>query len=173
MPQIANQDYNFVGPQFASELQIDCAALSLLAGHIERGTIFDVLIDTYTNRGVSIGRVFGFDKKTNLLQYFDASGNAPDQILVNYSSKQYDGLAAVQFACGLPDDFPQLTENYGYLKEATSDEYICVDDYLISVVLDEEDNIISLSISGEETELSHANIPFDKVQELIGISTHN
>lgn len=168
MPQIANQDYNIVAPQYADTVDRDAAALSVLAGHLERGTIFDVLIENGVDNPDGIARVVSV-KDTIIFIVSPVSG--PINIDADYTPSQYEGLAAVQKACEMTDDLPGLSTYNGYLSQSQDEIFLCVDGKLIAAEVDGNDKLASISISNESpaADADWVNISWEDAQKLIGL----
>ena len=168
MPQIAIQDYNVVAPQYAENVERDAAALGVLAGHLERGTIFDVLIENATDNPDGITRVAAVKGKSIFIV---SPMNGPINIDVDYTPLQYEGLAAVQVACELTERLPILEKISGYITESLAETFLCVDGKLVSVTEDNDNKVASLSVSDEQPgdDDSWVNVPFDELQKLIGV----
>lgn len=174
MPQIANQDYIVVAPQYGDCINNDAAALGMLAGHIERGTIFDCLLSGGITEKYSsdVERVIGCTgvKPTNVHTYSPPDGGVVDVIIV-YTPTQYEGLAAVQVACEMTDDIPTLAIDNGYLSQSQDAILLCVDGKLIAAEADGDSNLASISISNEAPAAGAdwVNISWEDAQKLIGL----
>lgn len=180
MPQIANQDYNVVAPQYAEVIMNDAAALGMLAGHIERGTIWDVIVKTVItspqeNCSVRILSIYSRPSDSRIINTIALYNGYDDEINtidIKCSPTQYEGLAAVQVACEDSSGLPELTiDADAYLKDSTSDYYLCVDGKLVSVATDDDDNISSLTVSTESPAegADWVNVPYEDLQKLIGL----
>lgn len=173
MPQIAQQDYNVVKPAYADYIHNDAAALGVLAGHIERGTIFDVLVKIAKD-GDSFSRVVAASKEYGNIMVVDPEDGTLTFCPNGYTPTQYEGLAAVQVACELTENLPSLAVNdYNYLMEDNSSYYLCADGKIVIVTLDDEDKIAALQVSSESPsdESDWVNVSFEELQKLIGLPT--
>ena len=171
MPQIANQDYNTLRLNYSNAAYTDAGILALIAGHIERGTIYDTVIEIYSN---DFGRVCGVDIQDGYPKIggMDAADGSSWGIEVPYTPTQYEGLAAVQVACEMTGEIPGLqVDDNSYLQEGSTGSYLCVSGKCVQVTVDDYSAIAALTIvdsvpaSGEDW----VNVPFEELQKLIGI----
>lgn len=177
MPQIANQDYNIIRPAYADTIPHDAEALGQLAGHIERGTIFDVILfyidgdggkEYFRPTGLTIP-----EDSWPSIDYFDSYLSENTYIELRYTPTQYSGLAAVQRACELTKKLPVLTKSGDddYLTEDNSSLFICVNGCLVLAESDDSDKIVSLTVTDQKAESgTYADISEDDLQKLIGLS---
>ena len=170
MPQIANQDYNVIRPEYANDVSVDAIALSKLSAHRERGTIFDVVIVDANIDDPTFSRVLDYNKQ---------SMNVPGKTIdVPYSPDNYIGLSAIQREMQMEDALPYLylvdPPTEPYLAENGRDTLICVDGFkVIGEIFD--DKFISFTVSSEkvapETEYGsgYVNISEEDLQKLVGL----
>lgn len=182
MPQAAQQDYikikSFGLNDYRMTLELKKA--------IERGTIFDVIISIHSNRGYQLDvRVLSVvrNSEANTTAVGVSFDNGTPLIDVSYSTRQYEGLVAIQNAHKSDEGayarpvilitrgYPGDDEPYIYLGDSEADDYICVDDKLLICTLDGEGLISSIEVSDitEEGELGHINISWEDAQKLIGL----
>lgn len=167
MPQIANQDYNVIKPVYADHVEHDAVALGMLSGHIDRGTIFDVLIE----------QSYGIAKVITLKGNYGVTFITPEDdsiyvIPIDWSPTQYEGLAAVQVACQIDDAIPELGMNAsGVLLESNKKTYLCVDGKLVNVTANELSLVATLSVSNDVPgqDDSWVNVSFEDLQKLVGV----
>lgn len=175
MPQIAQQDYIRVAPKIGRGLNDDAVALAQLAGHLERGTLFDVLLSDYPENG-SLTRVAFFVTDTRQIGFIDSDDFSVSAIAVNFSEKQYEGLSAVQLAIdeythGPEQALPLLTTQGQWLMEDNDSIFICVDGYKLDVDTN-EGKLMRLSISQNKPDPDNddwVNITWEDAQKLIGL----
>jgi hypothetical protein len=179
MPQIANQDYNIVAPQYASSIFLDAAALGQIAGHIERGTIWDIILDGSKDASEKdFSRVYGLSKdiawEFYMIFFWDCFENEAYGLEIWYTQSQYEGLAAVQEACGLVSHVPilvnkELSGGTLVVGERYSEKYICVDGKHLGY--EEEDGTITgiIFTNVEATPGTFVNITAEDAQKLVGV----
>lgn len=170
MPQIANQDYNIIRPEYADDISIDAIALSKLSAHRERGTLFDVVTVDANIDDPTFSRVLDYDNR---------SMNISNQtIAVPFSPDIYIGLSAIQREMQMKNALPELylvdPPAEPYLAESGQDTLICVDGFkVIGEIFD--DKFISFTVSSEkvapESEYGSAyvNISEEDLQKLVGL----
>ena len=168
MPQIANQDYNVIRPVYADVIEHDASALGMLSGHIKRGTIFDVLIE---QSSYGIAKVITLKGDYGVI-FITPEDNSIQEISIDWSPTQYEGLAAVQVACQIEDELPQLGMNAsGVLLESNKETYLCVDGKLVNVTTNELSLVATLSVSNDVPgqDDSWVNVSFEELQKLVGV----
>lgn len=155
MPQIANQDYNFVAPRIAGRVQDDAYALGKIRSAIEMGTLFDLVV----RNGNSIFRPCAYDFEPEISYYrviylgFD-SGYKALYLALQYSASQYSFLDEVQekeFTLGLTQIIPALSvDKNKYLADNNTSVYICTEggNYILASVDDGSGRFASFEDSG-------------------------
>lgn len=171
MPQIAQQEYLKIVPKEARSIKNDAECLRRLKAACLNGTIFDCIVKL----GSAFSRALAIEESAVGIDIWDYDNSEYATISVPYSVKQYSGLAAVQSAeeeiTGVTDEIPALADTDGYLTEDNEGFLICCDDYKIIVTLDDDDVIEALEksdVKATESE-NHINVPFDKIEDLIGL----
>ena len=189
MPSIAQQDYIVIKPKQERATKDDAAAMAQLAGIKERDGqlgFFDVLINKpIVSEGVTIEQysrviaTYGDKPRTRpiSLTVYEGTNDEIVNLAVDYSQKQYQGLAAVQEAIDekyggmniLPVLLTQQVTNY--LQEEDMGGYICVDNKYLIATVDGEDKLISLTMAdtGPIEPDAFVNITWEDAQKLIGL----
>lgn len=166
MPQIANQDYHVITPVCGVTFESDAYVLGEVMANVQRGTIFDCII------------AYSKDSKTFMRPvegggYFTVIAQAQiKRVYFNYTSPlNYFGLSAIQIAEGNAGYIPEISfgPDDTHLYESTQDKYVCVDDKLIEIVVDDNDEIIALNVTENSPGGDYVNISYDDLQNLRGI----
>lgn len=173
MPQIANQDYNIVAPQYADCITVDAAAMGVLVGHLKRGTIFDVLVEKYYDPNDTTSRIINAyiraDGQGGIRAWSDAEGEFPLLVFL-YTQTQYEGLAAVQEACGIHDSLPVFeVTGSSYLSETESGNILCVDGKMLSVGGTGEIESLEMTNLDPIPGFDSKDISWEDAQKLIGL----
>ena len=176
MPQIANQDYNIFKVTDGLIISNDAALLAALMKANQQGTIFDVLVvDRYFRMVVAAADdVFGI-----------AGPRSVDQVRVDYTFSQYEGLAAIQAAAiaegitvnMIPDLCygigPHSIELGANGDEDGDNSPIVDEDGNVYSVTSENEKVVAVQKTQHEPEYGWAGtplvVPFEEVQKLIGI----
>lgn len=149
MPQIANQDYNAIRPVVGTSIQTDAAALAEIAGHIERGTVFDCILS---------GRIFSSDRprwlaRITQMEYslnedktlrnativFSRSDVLYKTLDLSYPRTVYDVFAKVQSQSGLDSYAFGSIENVLIVMETEAP--VAVDGRYVILRLNDDDEI--------------------------------
>lgn len=170
MPQIANQDYDIVAPKYANTVEKDAYALGQIKGHLLRGTAFDVLVQRYKNEG-KLSRIVSVDNVS--AEIFWSASPYYVRLVAAHTQEQFLGLAAVQEACELTTNLPEvgLGDDEESLVEVETSKYICVDGKLVSPSVDDYDRISGFTITENSPAQGDdwANISYEDLQKLIGL----
>lgn len=175
MPQIANQDYNVIRPTIADAVWDDAAALGILAGHLDRGTIFDVVLNSFTS---DYARVIGLDEDLRggaSITVYNTFDGKMQSFNVVYTSVQYEGLSAIQKSLfeldpSTKNDLPALTLiDSEFLSDAPSGSYVCIDNKYVGVNYDQNHKITDLFIYEDGPESDYVNLSWEDAKKLIGL----
>lgn len=183
MPSIAQQDYIVIAPKVGRTISVDAYAIGQLAKILEKGdtSIFDVILENgATNESPAIYRdkitTIFYDPiaKNGYIISFIEKSEFLDVVII-YTSTQYEGLAAVQEAgeaqypgSGLTDSLPIFEYNAGELAEQ----------HIGLLITDLEGHKISNTTADgklatvailEETDPDGIKVPFEEIQKLIGL----
>ena len=174
MPQIAQQDYNFIRSAVATLPYNDAETLAKVSGAIKRGTIFDTIL-SYVDPDES-------EHKTrvicvtddSLVIFYDGFNGELYTMPINYSESQYEGLAAIQKAA--PEDYRNFYPSFAltgspkvYLYDNFAGYLICVDNKAVIV---EQNGGLIVSLTVSDLTVGHGegvNIAFEDLQKLIGL----
>lgn len=166
-------EHPIIRPAYAKAVVYDAEALGQLAGHVERGTIFDVLVEKATDDTDGLTRVLnvGGEFPYLFLYLFSAPDASVMPLQIEYNPTQYSGLAAVQKAVGATTEIPELATNDDFLIETTEGRFICVGDKFVSATKDDDDKAIAFAITDTSPTAGtdYINISADDLQKLIGL----
>lgn len=174
MPQIANQDYQVTGKTDKGKIYLDDRRMAEIAYAIERGTIFDLVIDINfdTQKAKKLSRVLGvYETPGEQIDVFYIDENTQIAgISIEKTGIQYTVLADIADGGGVS----ALTyDEDGYLLE-DSGKFICADGKYIAVTLDDNDIIASYEITNvEAVGVDIINIPIEDAPGLIGLFAGN
>lgn len=166
--QIANQDYNVIRPAIADYLPNDASALAMIVSAVERGTIFDCILQLQPE-GDNQGRVVGASETFKNVVYIDAEDSSINGIQIDYTIPELEVLADIQRAGNYTDGLPRFEGVNGFIQESSLGIYVCVGGKKISYTAS-DGKIVSAEISNESPAQGDdvVEIPADNVEKLIG-----
>ena len=174
MPQIANQDFNIVRPALATNIVADAEALGQLAGHLKRGTIFDVIVEKSYEEVDGPSRITAVNAVpggTAVFSFSYSEGTVMG-ITLYHTQEQYSGLAAIQRETK-ENNVPQIGEDdNGYLCTGVDDAIdVCVNGNLVTPIWGGEngDALVSYTITNVKATGEFVNITEEDLANLIGV----
>lgn len=181
MPQIANQDYTVIKPEYATNINDDGLALATLVRQIKRNTILDCVLLRPLENALYLTKVVAIDVK-NVEGYFasvffgvdNTGNNKNNKIFISYSSPEtYEVIAKLQKQLNEKNALPvfrPVDDHLGCYKDDGSIK-ISVNGYFVSAE-DEDEVITDLSIDYNSPVGSAESLVLDEsdLQYLIGVS---
>lgn len=181
MPQIANQDYTVIKPEYANTINVDGLALATLVRQIKRNTILDCVLLRPRENAPSLVKVVainilddgGFASIYFLIDNQAAQKN--NNIFLAYGlAETYEVFAKLQKQLNDRVSLPVFTpvdDHLGCFKDGGSIK-ISAKGYFVSVEADDEDKITNLSIDYTAPVGSAESLVLDEsdLQYLIGVS---
>lgn len=196
MPQIANQDYNVVGP-LGGFIKITDSGRSMaaLCRHILRGTIFDVILkdpykDVEQNYLGGLYRVLSvednsanFPEHSNPLRIIYAQAESYGEIDIDYFPETYDTIGKIQDQTGTeypspafsPAESGEYEGYFGLLKNGEVNTFICVNGKFVTVEInihDEDLESYEITDVAVPEDVAHVNLSAQEMDTLIGVSCY-